>query len=223
MIDKENKELPCEKYERLGPEFLTDAELLAILLRTGTRGENVLSIAERIINSSEGGILALQYMPLESLLEMKGIGKAKAVRLKCVCELSKRITMRTRMKGLNFNSSATIAKYYMEMLRHLETEHVYLILTDNKNCLIREIMISKGTVNASLLSPREIFMEALKHQAVHIFLLHNHPSGDPTPSSQDITITNQILEASRILNIPLIDHIIIGDNKYISLKEKGYL
>ena len=217
------RELPCEKYERLGPEALSDAELLAILIRTGTKGEDGLTVAEKIIGNHEEGILLLQSVTIEELMQIKGIGRVKAVRIKCIGEFSRRMAMQSRVKSLNFNRPSTIAAYYMEQLRHLETEHVYLILTDNKNCLLREILISKGTVNASLLSTREVFAEALKYQAVHIFLLHNHPSGDPGPSEQDIRITEQILEASRILNVPLLDHIIIGDNKYISLKEKGYL
>ena len=122
-----------------------------------------------------------------------------------------------------FNNPVIVADYYMERMRQLETEHIYLLLTDTKNRLIKEILLSKGTVNASIISPREIFIEALRYQAVHIILLHNHPSGDPTPSNQDVEITSRIKEVSHLMNIVLVDHIIIGDNRYTSLKEEGYL
>ena len=130
---------------------------------------------------------------------------------------------RTREATLSFEDPATVAGLYMERLRHLETEHVYLLLCDNKNHIIKEILLSKGTVNASVISPLEIFIEALRYLAVHVLLIHNHPSGDPQPSYEDIQITRQILEASHLMQILLLDHIIIGDNTYISLKEKGYL
>ena len=124
---------------------------------------------------------------------------------------------------LSFDDPATVAGLYMERMRHLETEHVYLLLCDSKNHIIKEILLSKGTVNASVVSPREIFIEALRYHAVSVLLIHNHPSGDPDPSEQDIMVTHKILEASRMIQIPLLDHIIIGDNIYTSLKEKGYL
>ena len=162
-------------------------------------------------------------IPLEELLKIKGIGKVKAIRLKCVAEICARMQTRTREATLSFEDPATVAGLYMERLRHLETEHVYLLLCDNKNHIIKEILLSKGTVNASVISPREIFIEALRYHAVHVLLIHNHPSGDPQPSYEDIQITRQILEASHLMQILLLDHIIIGDNTYISLKEKGYL
>ncbi|MDD6201635.1 MAG: DNA repair protein RadC [Lachnospiraceae bacterium] len=219
-------EYPYEKFEKMGPEALTDAELLAIVIRTGTIGENSLSLAKKVLalsNDSNNGILALQKIPYEEMMKIKGIGKVKAIRIKCMVEFTRRMSRQSALHDLNLNSPETVADYYMEQVRHLETEHVYLILADNKNRLIKDVLLSKGTVNASLISTREIFIEALRYHAVRIFLIHNHPSGDPTPSRQDIEITKVIREASEILNIPLLDHIIIGDNTYVSLKEKGYL
>jgi len=220
------EDYPYEKFEKKGAEYLTDAELLAIIIRTGTKEEDALSLAKKILALKEPlhkGILGLQHISLEELKSIKGIGTVKAIRIKCMVEFSKRMAMQTVNGTLRFDSPETIARYYMEMLRHLETEHVYLVLLDNKNRKIKDVLITKGTVNASLLSPREIFIEALSYKAVRIFLLHNHPSGDPTPSRQDLEITKIIGDASKLLNIQLIDHIIIGDNKYISFKEKGYL
>ncbi len=225
-MSKDKQEFPYERFERMGPQALTDAELVAIILRTGTVGEDALALAHRVLSLGMGtreGILALNSVPLEELMQIKGIGKVKAIRLKCVAEICARMQMRHYKETVSFADPASVAAYYMERLRHLETEHIYLILTDTKNRFIKEILLSKGTVNMSLLSVREIFIEALRYQAVHILLLHNHPSGDTSPSRKDIEITQQILNASRLLNIPLLDHIIIGDNTFTSLKEKGYL
>lgn len=223
---KIKQEFPYERFESMGPQALTDAELVAIILRTGTVGEDALSLARKVLSLTSGsksGILALNSIPIEELMKIKGIGKVKAIRLKCVAEICARMQMRSHEVQVSFSDPASVASYYMERLRHLETEHIYLILTDTKNRFMKEILLSKGTVNMSILNTREIFIEALRYQAVHILLLHNHPSGDASPSMQDIEITKQIQNASRLLNIPLLDHIIIGDNTFTSLKEKGYL
>lgn len=222
----EKQEFPYERFESMGPQALTDAELIAIILRTGTVGEDALTLAHKVLSLTSGtkqGILALNSLPLEELIKIKGIGKVKAIRLKCVAEICARMQMRHYEQTVSFTEPSSVAAYYMERLRHLETEHIYMVLTDTKNRFIKEIMISKGTINMSVISVREIFIEALRYQAVNILLLHNHPSGDSSPSRQDIEITRQISEASRLLNIPLLDHIIIGDNTFTSLKEKGYL
>lgn len=220
-----NDDLPYEKFERLGPEHLSDVELLAIIIRSGTVGINSLEVAEKVLKlaNDDNKISGLHKISVEELERIKGIGKVKAIRIKCIVELTRRMAMQTRRTSVCFSDPKTVADYYMEQMRHLEAEQVLLILTDNKNNVIKEIIISKGTVNSSLLSPREIFIEAIRYHAVHILLLHNHPSGDPTPSRKDVEITKIIDDSSKLLNIPLVDHIIIGDNKYISLKEHGLL
>lgn len=231
MEEKEQiweEQLPYEKFETYGPETLSDAELIAILLRTGTRDCNSVQLAKQILTlgsqtGQSGGLLTLQHVSLPQLMSIKGVGKVKAIRLKCVTELSKRMAMQSFRHGIRFDKPSTVAGYYMEQLRHLEVEQVILVMTDNKNRFLQDMILSKGTVNMSVLSPREIFLQAIRMQAVHILLVHNHPSGDPTPSRQDIEITWRIYEAAQILNIPLVDHIIIGDNVYTSLKELGYL
>ena len=220
--------LPYEKFEQFGAAALTDNELLAIIIRTGTKNMTALNLADEILSLSSNsgqshGLLSLLHLSLEELMSIKGIGKVKAIRLKCVTELSKRIAMETFKTGLRFDSPKSIAAYYMEQLRHKETEHVILVMCDGKNQFLKDCVLSTGTVNMSLLSPREIFLTAIKTQAVYILLVHNHPSGDPSPSKEDINITNRIHEASLIMNIPLVDHIIIGDNSYMSFKELRYL
>ncbi|MCI8293258.1 MAG: DNA repair protein RadC [Hespellia sp.] len=219
------EERPYEKCEQYGPEHLTDIELLAILLRSGTRGENVLSLAKKILYPifSQEGILNIHHWTLEQLMQIKGIGKVKAYQILCLSELAKRLAKATAGKGLCFSSPDSIAKYYMEDMRHKKQEYMKLLLFNTRTRLIGETDISKGTVNASLVSPRELFIEALQKNAVSIILLHNHPSGDPSPSREDILITRKVRDAGDLIGIELLDHIIIGDNKYISLGEKGLL
>ncbi len=154
---------------------------------------------------------------------LPGIGEVKAVKVKCLGELAMRMARERAAARLCFNNPATVAEYYMENLRHQEKEMILLLLLDNKLNLIEEYMISVGTVRASLLSSREVFIEALKCRASFLMLLHNHPSGDPAPSKQDILITQKIKEAGELMDIPLMDHIVIGDGRYISFKEKALL
>lgn len=220
--------LPYEKFEIYGAESLTDAELLAIIIRTGTKEQNSVELGKQILSlgtdsGQANGILALQHLSLEELKKVKGIGKVKAIRLKCVTEFSRRIAMKTFKTGIRFDKPSTIADYYKEQVRHLEVEQVILVMTDSKNQFLKDCVLSTGTVNMSLISPREVFLTAVKTQAVNIVLVHNHPSGDPTPSRDDIEITKRIHEASQIMNIPLVDHIIIGDTTYMSFKELRYI
>ena len=228
MEQIQNKLLPYEKFERLGPESLTDEELLAIIIRTGTSACDAVELGKQVLQLGTGsgqssGILALWHLTLPELTAIKGIGRVKAIRILCVAEFSRRFAAESFRSGIHFGKPSTVAAYYMEQMRHLEVEQVVLVMTDGKNRFLCDRVLSVGTVNMSVLSPREVFLQAVRMQAVHILLVHNHPSGDPTPSRQDIEITKQIGKASEILNIPLVDHIIIGDNKYTSLKEAGYL
>lgn len=220
-----SKNLPAElqPYERClkeGPCVLNNAELLAVILRTGSAGENSVSLAARLL--AAGGLAQVVSMTVPQLTCVKGIGPVKAIQLQCIGELGKRLAA-AHMDCILLKSPDCIARRYMDRLRYERQEHVYLLLLDNKGALIRELLLTKGTVNSSLLSSREVFVEALRYQAVNIILLHNHPSGDPTPSSEDIAITRKIGKAGELTDIPLLDHIIIGDTDYISLKERGYI
>ena len=214
---------PYEKCERFGAENLTDAELLAVLLRTGTRGENSLQVAHRPIQSdlSGRGVLNIHRWTFEQLTRVRGIGRVKAIQILCLSELAKRMARSAAVESLDFSQPDTIAKYYMEDMRHREKEILKLLLLNTRTRLIGEINVSTGTVDTALVSPRELFMEALQRNAVCIILLHNHPSGDPTPSLADVQITRRIYEAGALIGIELLDHIIIGDNCFVSMKEKG--
>lgn len=225
MKDTEKENRPYEKCIANGPETLTDAELLAVIIRTGTKTQNSVELAEQILkmNGNTSGILGIHHVTIQELLQIKGIGLVKAIQIKCVAELSRRIHKKQYREMPDFCGPEQIANYYMEDLRHLEQEHLYLILLNTKHHLIGEIELSKGTVNSSVFSPREALIEALRMGAVNMVLMHNHPSGDPTPSREDIQTTTRMEQAGKIIGISLIDHIIIGDNKYISLRQRGYM
>ena len=202
---------------------LSDAELLAVILRTGTKGENVLEICRRILTAGGGSLDALHGFTREKFQKIRGVGRVKSIQLICLMELARRLAKETALKELNFSSPASVARYYMEDMRHLSQEHMKLLMLNTKSALIGERDIYKGTVNASLVNPREIFVEALQREAVSIILLHNHPSGDPAPSGADLAATERIRQAGDLIGIELLDHIIIGNNCYISFREEGLL
>ena len=227
------KELPPEQrpYDRAleyGVESLTDVELLAVLLRSGTKDINVVNLAYKILEGNgEGfGIHSIFHHNIDNLLGIKGIGKVKvkAVQILALGEFCKRAWERKNTKNrISFSSPETVANYYKESIRHLEVEELRIIFLDTKQKPISDMVISVGTVNASLVSVREILIESLKHLAVNVILLHNHPSGDPSPSKADIDITKDINKALDSIGIELVDHIVIGDNCYYSFKEQGII
>lgn len=218
------EERPYEKCEQYGAENLTDMELLAVLLRTGTKGENSIQLAKRILHPdfAQEGILNIHQWSMEQLLQIRGIGKVKAIQILCLSELAKRLSKAEAQSGLNFSAPETIAQYYMEDMRQRKKEALKLLLLNMKTKLIGESELSLGTINTTLVSPREVFAEALRRNAAAVILLHNHPSGDPTPSREDVLATRRVIDAGKIIGIELLDHIIIGDNCFISLRDKGF-
>ena len=216
-------ERPYEKCQELGTGSLTDAELLAVILRSGTREVNCVELAREVlsISETEPGLLGLHRVTSAQLEQIPGIGPVKATQLLCIGELCKRMASASRREGVCLTSPERIAQHYMEQLRHLEKEHVILLLLDSKCRLLKELTISIGSVNQSILTPREVLIAALQYKAVHLILIHNHPSGDPSPSKADLVTTRKVQEAGEMLGIPLMDHIIVGDQKYISLKGQG--
>ncbi len=213
--------LPYEKCIKYGPESLSNAELLAVLLRSGTKKHNCLEIAYSILKKcGNQGLLGLKHLNIHDLQKIQGIGQVRAIMLVCVGELSSRIAKTSLPSLQEFQSSSVIAEYYMEDMRHLEKEHFVVLLLNTKCRLLHKSVLSVGTINYTCVSTREIFKEALSYGAVYIILLHNHPSGDPTPSKDDIVTTKRIIEAGNLIGIPMLDHIIIGDHCYVSFKEK---
>lgn len=218
-------ERPYEKCEKLGSQALSDGELLAVLLRTGSHGQSALALARRLLSLPECkcGIQGITHLRMNRLRELKGIGKVKAIQLLCLAELSRRIAKSSAGEQLSFTSPETIAAYYMEDLRHEQQEQILAVYLNTRGHLICDRRLFRGTVSASLASPREIFMEALRCEAANMILLHNHPSGDPTPSQPDMEITERVFESGKMLDIPLLDHIIIGDRRYFSFREARLL
>lgn len=216
--------LPYEKCLRYGIQSLDNKELLAVVIRTGTKNRNCIEIAEELLKKAGSlGILGIRQMEISDFENIEGIGTVKAVTLACIGELSSRIAKADRGKVLFFNNCDTIADYFMEDLRHLERERFVLMHLNNKCALIHETILSIGTVNQTCVSARDIFIEAVKNKAVYIVIVHNHPSGDPSPSREDTKTTEIIAEAGNLIGIPLIDHIIIGDNRYFSFRKEELL
>ncbi len=216
-------ERPYEKVMDTGPESLSDAELISVILRSGTKETSARELAEEILKlGNPSGLSGLLYHTLDDYREIRGIGKVKAIQLACIGELSKRI-WKAHKSADRFVCShpAVIAEYFMEEMRHKEQEYLKLLILDTKNVLIKDVDISKGTVNASIATPREILIETLRYRGSGMILMHNHPSGDPTCSREDQLFTIRVIEAGKLMGIPLLDHIIIGDNSYESLKERG--
>lgn len=218
-------EQPYEKGEKYGVSALSDAELLAVIIRSGSKNEHSVELATRVLQSfkSSQSLNGLHHVTMHELMKISGIGKVKALQLLCLAEISKRMVKLESEAGIRMTDPKTVAKYYMEEMRHLKKEQCRILLFDTKSKMLGEQILSIGTINTSILSPREVFVAALAHEAVHIILIHNHPSGDPTPSKEDQLITRRIVDAGNLVGIKLMDHIIIGDNKYISLKELGFI
>lgn len=208
-----------------GPGALTDAELLAVILRCGTRGTTATELSAEVLQLAKGreGLTSLYHLSLSELCRIKGIGKVKAMQILCIGELSRRIARTSACASLDFKNPATIAEYYMETLRHEEQEMLFCMMLDTRNHLLGEEMITRGTVNASLISPRELFLTALSYHAVYMILLHNHPGGDPSPSKEDQNVTRRIVQAGELIGIQVLDHIIIGDRRYFSMRENHML
>ena len=228
MISNKNirEEKPYERFMALGAESLTDAELLAIILRTGTKGFDAVELSRKVLELGKYprcGLLGLYDTDIETLEKIPGIGKVKAIKLKALAEVSKRMHEARFSKGLNVRNASSVAEYYMERMRHNKCEKVLLLSIDSKGNVLRESEISKGSVNRSQVSVRSVMIEALNAEAVNLILMHNHPSGDPSPSRSDDELTSRLSESCRMMEIPLLDHIIIGDNLYYSYNESGVL
>ena len=212
-IPEENR--PRERFQKLGANVLSDAELLAIILQKGTKGENVIDMCNRLI--SKYGIDKLSYLSLKELQEINGIGPAKAMQIKALFEFKRRHDLAKRTK-IPVRSAKDVFEYASRRLPDNDKEHFMVLHLDSKNRIIKDEIISTGILNASLVHPREVFKPAIKESANSIILVHNHPSGDPTPSEEDKKITKILFDAGELLDIKLLDHVIVGDT-YYSFKE----
>lgn len=214
-------ERPREKLYSYGVESLSNAELLAIIIRTGYGEKTAIDLAQTILNIDDKGLPFLTNVSLEQLTGIKGVGKCKAAQILAAIEIGKRISRWNAEDKVKVTSPMVIANLVMDDMRYLEKEHFNIALLDTKNQVIGIENISVGTLNASIVHPRDVFNMAIKRNANSIILLHNHPSGDPHPSNEDINITHRLAEVGNLVGIKVLDHIIIGDNRYISFKEKN--
>ncbi|KPN96767.1 hypothetical protein AO843_00285 [Lysinibacillus sp. ZYM-1] len=221
LRDVHMEDRPRERLLRQGAESLSNQELLAILLRTGTKEESVLVLANRVLNVFER-LHHLKHATIEEMVAIKGIGEVKAIQLLAAIELGRRLAQKQNDEKFTIRSPQDAAAYLMPDMTSLNQEHFVVLFLNIKNQVIHKQTIFIGSLNASIVHPREIFREAVKRSAASIICAHNHPSGVPTPSSEDIEVTKRIEEAGYIIGIELIDHVIIGDHQFISLKEKGH-
>jgi len=214
-------ERPYEKLETYGAETLTNSELLAIIIKTGTKEDTAVSLAQKILKLNDGtnkeDLSFLQDISIIDFMKIKGIGKVKAIQLLAVCELAKRMNKPINKQSIKINNSNDIAKLLMNELRYEKREKVKLILLNSKNIILKIKDISYGGTNFAMIEPKEILNEAIKTGAPKMILVHNHPSGDVRPSKADFNFTDKIYEASELLGIQLLDHIIIGNNKFESI------
>lgn len=214
---------PRERFIKHGPEALSDAELFAIILRTGTRdkkdveGENVIDMSNRLIK--EHGLDKLFDCSLKELQQIKGIGPSKAMQLLAMAELGKRHSQ-AKNPIRKISNAKDVFDLFHDRLKDKKQEHFYVLMLNTQNNIIGEQLISKGILDASIVHPREVFKPAIKNSASKIILIHNHPSGDPTPSQEDLEITKKITEAGEELGIKVLDHVIVGNEGYWSWKEK---
>jgi DNA repair protein RadC len=218
--DMASEDRPRERLAQAGPEALSNAELLAILLRTGMEGENVVRLSERIL-AQHGGLVGLLKISYSDLKNVKGIGPAKAAQLKAAVELGRRIAAASPAERPTITSPTDAANLLMYEMRALDQEVVKVLLLDTRNRLIKIEDVYRGSLNTSMIRVGELFREAVKQNAASIIVAHNHSSGDPSPSPDDVAVTRLMVEAGRLLDIPVHDHIVIGQNKFVSLKERG--
>lgn len=213
-------ERPYEKLEIYGPEKLSNAELIAIIIKNGTKDESSVHIAQKILSLDkrrENNLNFLQELSINDLMQIKGIGKIKALQIKAICELAKRMSCPMNITEIQINSPRDVANLLMDEMKYKKRECVKEILLNSKNIVVRIVDICYGGTNSAILKPKDVLQEAIKIEAPKIILVHNHPSGDPTPSKSDFEFTKRLINASEILGIELLDHIIIGDQKFRSI------
>jgi len=215
-------ERPRERLLRHGAPTLSEAQLIAIILRTGGGGKSALDLAIEILNSF-GDLKKVESASPGEFAPLKGMGKAKVAQLKAAFELGRRLIEKPSKKGPVFSSGRDVYSYYYRWFKNLKREVFFCAMLDAKNRIFKESKISEGTLTNSLIHPREAFRDAIKESAASVIFVHNHPSGDPSPSREDILITERLVSVGEIIGIRVLDHVIIGDEKYTSMMEKGYI
>jgi DNA repair protein RadC len=211
---------PRERIASLGPEALAESELLALLLRTGGGGRDALALAARLLRR-HGGLTGLSAAPVSELAREPGVGLTKGATLVAALELGRRLAARRLRSGDPVRGPADVFRHFHSRLRHARHERFVLLLLDGRHRMLRDVVISQGTLTASLVHPREVFRPALREAAAAVVLVHNHPSGDPTPSAEDREVTRRLADAGDLLGIPVLDHIVVAERGWASLRELG--
>jgi DNA repair protein RadC len=216
-------ERPRERLKDLGAHALSSSELLAILIGSGTAGNSALSLAQAVLARTDGSLRRLASQPVASLTAVHGLGSVRAVAIHAALELGRRLAAESRDEGAPLRTPRDVWAAYAPRLEDLPVEEFHVAVLDAQHRLERDITITRGILNSSLVHPREVFREAIAERAAAIILVHNHPSGDPTPSADDRAITAQLVAAGRLLDIPVADHVVIGRGRYLSFAEGGLL
>jgi DNA repair protein RadC len=219
IADLAEDDRPRERLASLGPQALNNAELLAILLRVGIKGENAVQVGHRLLQTF-GGLSGLHRATLEDVQAVRGLGEAKAATIKAAIELGRRLALAVPEERPKISSPADAASLVQYEMSALEQEHLRVILLNMKNEVLDIVELYHGSLNASMVRVGEVFRDAIKRTAASIIVVHNHPSGDPTPSKEDISVTRSIIQAGKLLNIEVLDHLVIGQGRYISMKER---
>ena len=214
---------PRERLWAHGPAALTTTELLAILLGTGGWGSSVLEVAGRLLDVGDGSLRRLAQRPNAELLRMQGIGPTKAARLIAAFELGARLSREERPALPRIREPEDVVRLFRDRLRDLQVEEFHLLALDSQSQVLREVLVTRGLLNSSLVHPREGFRAAIVEAAAGIIVVHNHPSGDPTPSAEDRSVTQQLAAAGRLLDVPLYDHLIIAGDRFVSLAAAGLI
>jgi DNA repair protein RadC len=220
ITDLHETERPRERLASLGPQALSNAELLAILLRVGVAGENAVQVGQRLLQSF-GGLGGLHRAPLDELMNQHGIGEAKAAQIKAAIELGRRLTLESPDERPVINSPADAAALVQYEMSALEQEQLRVLLLDTKNHVLGIVEVYRGSVNMSQVRVGEVFKAAIRRNATAVIVVHNHPSGDPTPSPEDVTVTRAFVQAGKLVDVDVFDHVIIGQGRWVSLKERG--
>lgn len=220
ITDLHEAERPRERLSSLGPQALTNAELLAILLRVGVTGENAVQVGQRLLQHF-GGLSGLHRAPFEELMNQHGIGEAKAAQIKAAIELGRRLTLESPEERPTISSPADAAALVQYEMSALEQEHLRVLLLDTRNHVLDIVEVYRGSVNMSQVRVGEVFKAAIRRNATAVIVVHNHPSGDPTPSPDDVAVTRALVQAGKLVDVDVLDHLIIGQGKYVSMKERG--
>jgi len=220
ITDLHAAERPRERLASLGPQALSSAELLAILLRVGVRGENAVQVGQRLLQAF-GGLGGLHRAPFEDLVRQRGMGEAKAAQIKAAIELGRRLTIESPEERPTINSPADAAALVQYEMSALEQEHLRVLLLDTRNHVLDIAEVYRGSVNSSQVRVAEVFKAAVRRGAPAILVVHNHPSGDPTPSPDDAAVTRALVQAGKLLDVEVLDHLVIGRGRYVSMKERG--